>query len=979
VAAKTSNGRPSLQRDLAAAIEGEVRFDAGGRALYATDLSIYRQVPIGVVVPRTVDDVVRTVEICRDHGAPIVGRGGGTSLVGQCTNEAVVVDCSKYLNRILEIDAERKLARVQPGVVCDDLKLTAEEHGLTWGPDPATHQYATVGGMLGNNSCGVHSVLTEFYGGGPRTADNVDALDVVTYRGERLRVGQGEDGLPLDLVSKLRAIRDRYGDLVRERYPKIPRRVSGYNLDELLPERRFHVARTLAGTESTCAITLEATLRLVDNPAHRVLLVLGYPDQYVAADHIVEIREHRPIGIECVDHTVTDNMRRQGMHPAAVELYPDGGAWLLVEFGADSAEEAAEKAHALERQLGKDGPVTKLVEDAAEQKLVWLVRESSIGASRIPRKLETWPTFEDSSVAPEKLGAYLRDFKKLLDKHGLHCVFFGHYGQGCAHTRIGFDLKTAEGIAGFRRFHEEATDLVLSYGGSLSGEHGDGQAHGWALEKMYGPELVDAFRDFKRAWDPDWKLNPGKKIDAYEPDANLRLGPGYRPKQVRTYFSFPDDGFSFAAAAERCFGVGLCRKHDTGTMCPSYMATLEEKHTTRGRAHLLFEFLRGEVIGRTGWRDEAVKEALDLCLACKGCKGECPVQVDVATYKAEFLAHYYARRLRPRVAYALGLLPWWARLAERAPRLANALTRAAPAGRLLKRAAEIAPERELPRFADETFKAWFGRRGAAGRGDRRVILWPDTFSNYFDPQVGRAAVNVLESAGLRVEVPQRPLCCGRPLYDFGMLRLAKRWLRQILEELGPAIADGVPVVGLEPSCLAVFRDELPNLLPHDEDAKRLSRQAFLLSEFLEREVDGWQPPKLSRKALVHGHCHHKALMKLDDEQAVLAKLGLDFDVVDSGCCGMAGSFGYHAGEHYDVSMKVGERVLLPAVRRADLDTLIVADGFSCREQIAHGTGREPLHLAEVIDLALSEARRPRERAERPPRAARAASSPRGRR
>src|SRR5919201_6119270 len=452
-----------LARELAHAVEGEVRFDAGGRALYATDLSIYRQVPIGVVVPRTVDDIVKTVEICRAHGAPLLARGGGTSLVGQCTNEAVVIDCSKYLNRILEIDAERKLARVEPGVVCDDLKAAAEEYGLTWGPDPATHQYATVGGMLGNNSCGVHSVLTEFYGGGPRTADNVEELEVLTYRGERLRVGQMDDGLPAELVSKLRAIRDRYGDLIRKRYPQIPRRVSGYNLDELLPDSGFHVGRSLVGTESTSAITLEATLRLVDNPRHRALLVLGYPDQYVAADQIVEIREQRPIGIECVDHTVTDNMKQQGMHPKAVALYPDGGAWLLVEFGGESAGGAADRAHALERELGGDGPVTKVVEDAAEQKLVWLVRESSIGASRIPRKLETWPTVEDAAVAPEKLGAYLRDFKKLLDEHGLYCVFFGHYGQGCVHARIGFDLKTADGIKGFRRFHEDATELVLSY------------------------------------------------------------------------------------------------------------------------------------------------------------------------------------------------------------------------------------------------------------------------------------------------------------------------------------------------------------------------------------------------------------------------------------------------------------------------------------------------------------------------------------
>jgi FAD/FMN-containing dehydrogenase/Fe-S oxidoreductase len=952
VAAKAARAsspeRLSLRRELAEAIEGEVRFDAGSRALYATDLSIYRQVPVGVVVPRTVDDVVTTVARCSERGVPILGRGGGTSLVGQCTNEAVVIDFSKHLTRILEIDAEHRLARVQPGVVCDDLRRAAEDYGLTWGPDPATHQYANFGGMIGNNSCGVHSVLTEFYGQGSRTADNIEALDVLTYRGERVRVGAGADGLPEPLTAALRGIAERYGDLIRARYPQIPRRVSGYNLDELLPERGFHVARALAGTESTCALWLEATLRLVESPKHRSLLVLGYPDQYVAADHVVEIREHRPIGIECVDHTVTDNMRRRRLHPGAVDLYPEGSAWLLVEFGGASEGEAAAKAHDLEQALRRsgNGPVTKLVEDGREQKLVWLVRESSIGASRIPRALETWPTFEDASVAPEKLGHYLRDFKKLLEAHDLYCVFFGHYGQGCVHARIGFDLKSAEGIKGFRRFHEEATELVLSYGGSLSGEHGDGQAHGWALEKMYGPELVEAMREFKRAWDPDWKMNPGKKIDAYPPDANLRLGASYRPAQPKTYFSFHEDGFSFAAAAERCFGVGLCRKHDAGTMCPSYMATREEKHSTRGRAHLLFELLRGEVIGRHGWRDEAVKDALDLCLSCKGCKGECPVHVDIATYKAEFLAHYYERRLRPPIAYALGLIPWWARVAERAPHLANLVMRREPSARLLKRLAGIAPQRELPPFATETFKAWFARRGSRNAGAARVLLWPDTFTNHFEPGVARAA-------GFRVEVPQRPLCCGRPLYDFGMLKLARRTLRQVLDELRPALAEGVPIVGLEPSCVAVFRDELRNLFPNDEDAKRLCTQAFLLSEFLEREAKSWVPPKLERKALVHAHCHHGALMKFDDEEAVLKKLGLDFEVLDSGCCGMAGSFGYEDGEHYEVSLRCGERVLLPAVREADSDTLLIADGFSCRGQIVHGAGRRPLHLAEVIQLALA--------------------------
>ncbi|HEY1368185.1 MAG TPA: FAD-linked oxidase C-terminal domain-containing protein [Gaiellaceae bacterium] len=944
-----------LARELAATIEGEVRFDAGSRALYATDLSIYRQVPIGVVVPRTIEDVVTTVDACRAYDVPIFGRGCGSSLVGQCCNEAVVVDFSKYLNKVLEVDPERKLARAQPGAICDHIRDAAEEHRLTFGPDPATHRYATLGGMLGNNSCGVHSVMTQFYGPGPRTSDNVEELEILTYGGDRLRLGNageddleqivGEGGPRGEFYGKLRDLRDRYGDLIRERYPQIPRRVSGYNLDELLPEKGFNVASALVGTESTCALTLEATVRLVESPQHRTLVVIGYPDQFVAADHIIDILEHRPIGLEAVDRTVTDNMRELGLHPAAVRLYPDGNAWLLAEFGGDSPDEAAGRAHdlaqALKRQQGEHW--TKVVEDGHEQAQIWLVRETSIGASRIPRKLETWPTFEDASVAPEQLGAYLRDFKKLLDRHELRCVFFGHYGQGCVHARIGFDLKTEHGLDGFRRFHDEATDLVVSYGGSLSGEHGDGQAHGHALGKMYGEELLEAFREFKRVWDPGWKLNPGKKIDAYAPDANLRLGTSYRPPSLRTNFSFHEDGFSFAAATERCFGVGLCRRLDGGTMCPSFRATREETHTTRGRAHMLFELLRGGPL-RGGWRDEHVHEALDLCLSCKGCKGDCPVHVDVATYKAEFLSHYWAGRARPLSHYALGLVWWWARAASRAPMLANAL---APLGRSF---VGIAPERGLPRFARRTFRDWFAARPPRTSG-RRVLLWPDTFTNFFDPQVGIAAVEVLEAAGCRVELPRQMLCCGRPLYDFGMLMLAKRQLRGILEALRPEIQAGVPIVGLEPSCVAVFRDELCNLFPHDEDARRLRTQTRTLAELL-AELD-WAPPKLERRALVQPHCHHRAIMGLDPDQALLARLGLDAEVLDAGCCGMAGSFGYEAGEKYDVSVRVAEDAVAPRLR-AEPDALLVADGFSCRTQIEHVTGRRALHLAEAIRLALPE-------------------------
>jgi FAD/FMN-containing dehydrogenase/Fe-S oxidoreductase len=940
----------ALARDLAGVVRGEVRFDPGSRALYATDLSAYRQVPIGVVVPLDVADAVVAVEVCRAHEAPVLGRGGGTSLGGQTCNVAVVIDFSKHVNRVLDIDAERKVARVQPGLVGMHLRKATAEHDLTWAPDPATFEYCTLGGMIVNNSCGVHSTMLGMEG---RSSDSVEQLEILTYRGERLRVGRGGEGLPSELRDKLLALRDRYADLVRERYPAIPRRVSGYNLDDLLPEKGFHVARALCGTEGTCALVLEATVRLVDWPPARALVVLGYPDQYSAADHVMEILEHGPIGLEAVDSTVTENLKKLRFNLDAFALYPEGGAWLLAEFGGETPAEAGERARGLADDLAKQAgkPTMKVFEDPAEQKQAWLVRESSIGVSRVPPQLETWSCWEDAAVAPERLGSYLRDFKNLLDRHGYYCVFFGHYGQGCVHSRITFDLKSAQGVRGFRAFMEDASDLVLSYGGSLSGEHGDGQSHAELLPKMFGPELVGAFREFKAIWDPDAKMNPHKIVEPYPLDSNLRLGASYRPRSVETHFRFPRDGGSFAAATERCFGVGKCRRTEGGTMCPSYMVTREEMHTTRGRAHLLFEMLQGEAIGKRGWRDPHVKEALDLCLACKGCKGDCPVSVDIATYKAEFLAHYYERRIRPASAYALGLFPRWARLASNAPGVANRLLGSAAVAAAFKRLAGLAPARPLPQFAPEPFQTWFERRRPEGKADRPVLLWPDTFTNYLDPEPGKAAVEVLEAAGYRVELPPKGLCCGRPLYDYGMLGRAKRELRRILEALYEEIAAGVPIVGLEPSCVAVFRDELVSLFPDDPAATRLSEQAFFFAEFLRRE--GYEPPPFVRAALVHGHCHQKSLLEMSDVGHVLAGLGLDFEILDSGCCGLAGSFGYEA-DHYDISMQIGERVLLPAFRSAPPDALLVADGFSCRQQIAHATGRRALHLAEVLQLALRE-------------------------
>jgi Fe-S oxidoreductase len=684
--------------------------------------------------------------------------------------------------------------------------------------------------------------------------------------------------------------------------------------------------------------------------------VLGYPDVYTAGDHVVDILAHHPIGLEGIDDRLVDDMKKMRIHPSDVKLLPDGGGWLLVEFGGATKQEADDQAQGLMEALRKrpDAPSMKLFDNPEEERTIWLVRESGLGATaHVPGGNVTWEGWEDSAVPPERLGDYLRGLRRLFDRYGYGCALYGHFGQGCVHTRIDFDLETHDGIQKFRAFLHDAADLVLSFGGSLSGEHGDGQSRAELLPKMFGPELIQAFREFKAIWDPEGKMNPGKVVDPYRADENLRLGADYRPPQPATHFQFPVDG-GFTRAMLRCVGVGECRREHGGTMCPSYRVTREEMHSTRGRARLLFEMLEGAPL-TGGWRDPHVKEALDLCLACKGCKSDCPVNVDMASYKAEFLSHYYARRLRPVAAYSMGLIYWWARLASLAPGLANFFTQTPLFARAMKRLGGIAPERRIPAFAPQTFREWFRARAPRNAGRPSVILWPDTFNNHFHPETAAAAVEVLEAAGYSVDLPPRSLCCGRPLYDFGMLSLAERLLRDILDALRPAITAGVPVVGLEPSCVAVFRDELINLFPADEDAKRLSRQSYLFSEFLEARAGHLELPKLRRKALVHGHCHHKAVAGLAAERALLSRLGLDGEVLDSGCCGMAGSFGFEKA-HYDISMKVAEHELLPRVRSAPADTLIIVDGFSCREQISQATNRRALHLAEIVLSAMREGR-----------------------
>jgi len=697
------------------------------------------------------------------------------------------------------------------------------------------------------------------------------------------------------------------------------------------------VAKALVGSESTCVVVLRAKCRLVHSPQARSLLVIGYPTVYDAADHVPRILEFKPIGLEGLDDLLIEAEKAKNLNPRGIKLLPEGGGWLFVEFGGDTREEADEQARKAMNALRSEAKSMHLFDHPDDQKLVWAVRESGLGATAYaPHRSRTWEGWEDAAVAPEKLGGYLRDLRKLLEKFHYEGDLYGHFGQGCVHTRTNFDLQSEPGIAKYRQFIEEASDLVLSYGGSFSGEHGDGQSRGALLPKMFGERLIGAFREFKSLWDPQWKMNPGKVVDPYEPTENLRLGAQYKPWSPETHFNFPDDDGSMATATLRCVGVGVCRRMDGGTMCPSFMATREEEHSTRGRAHLLYEMFEGKEVPAS-WRNEEVKESLDLCLSCKGCKSDCPVNVDMATYKAEFLSHYYEGRIRPMPAYAMGLIHIWARFASLAPDLANALM-SLP---IVKMMARIAPQRAMPRFAAKTFRESF----VAKAGDKRVMLWPDTFNNHFSPDTAMAAAEFLEAKGYAVTIPRKQLCCGRPLYDWGMLDGAKKLLREAIDVLKD---DDVPIVGLEPSCISVFRDELPNLFPEHAD---IAKRFFTLSEFLQRE--NIELPQLKRKAVVQGHCHHKAIMKFESEEAMLKKIGLEFEHLDSGCCGMAGAFGFDR-DNYEISMRIGERVLLPAVRAASRDALIVADGFSCREQIEQSTDRKALHLAQVLQMALHE-------------------------
>jgi FAD/FMN-containing dehydrogenase/Fe-S oxidoreductase len=913
-----------LLRRLRSSVSGTVADDPGTLALYTSDASIYRQVPVAVVVPRTVDDVVAAVAACAEAGAPLVPRGGGTSVAGNAIG-GVVIDTSRYLTG-LEIDPDNRLATVQPGVVLTDLKKAAAPYGLTFGPDPSSASRCTLGGMIGNNSCGSRSVA---WG---TTADNVERLDVLCYDGTRLELGAS--GATDDRIgSRLRALAERHEMLIRRRYGGLGRQVSGYSLDRLLPGA--NIARALAGSEGTCATTLGATVRLVQTPRARALLVLGFPTVFAAADAVPAILPHRPLTVEGINDQLVAALPASTRGGPGVATLPEGAAWLLVEVFGDTTPEAADRGAAIARDVDAS---SVLVTDPAAQAELWRVRGDGAGlATRTPDGREAWSGFEDAAVPPERLGGYLRDFHALQDRYGFGGVVYGHYGEGCLHVRIDFDLFSTAGVAAYRSFVEEAAELVVGYGGSVSGEHGDGRARSELLTRMYGADLVGVFGEFKAIWDPGDRMNPGVLVRPQPLDTGLRNGPDVVPLDPPTMFGFHADANSFARATRRCVGVGKCRQSGGGVMCPSYQVTREEKHSTRGRAHLLWEMLRGEVI-TDGWRSAEVRDALDLCLSCKGCKADCPVNVDMATYKSEFLYHHYRHRIRPVSHYSMGWLPVWARLTSLAPGPVNAVTGLG----LVKRLGGIAPQREVPRFERSLRRRLRGRR-AANSGGPRVLLFPDTFTNFLAPDIGVAAVEVLESAGYQVVLPRGRVCCGLTWISTGQLGIARRVLDRTLAMLKDEIDAGTPIVGLEPSCTAALRDDGPELA--GEPAARLAARTTTFAELL--AATDWQPPQVGRDALVQTHCHQHAVLGFAADRQVLASAGVTATVPDSGCCGLAGNFGFERA-HYDVSVAAAERVLLPAVRAAPEDTLIVADGFSCRTQIEQQTGREVLHLAQVL-------------------------------
>ena len=933
-------------QDLAVALRdagvSEVDDSARRRAEYSTDASNYRVVPSLVVFPRHVDEAAAVLEVATRVGVPVTSRGGGTSTAGNSVGAGVVLDFSRHLNRVLSVDPEARTAVVEPGAILDDITAAAAAHGLRFGPDPSSHARASIGGSIGNNACGARALR---YG---RAADNVVSLDLLTASGERLAARRlDRDGLAAagTIGTALDTLVAAHLGVVRTEFGRFTRQVSGYSLEHLLPENGADLAKFLAGTEGTLGMILEATIRLVPSPTAVALVVLGYPEMPAAADAVLGLLPHRPVAVEGMDARLVEVFRaRRGA--AAVPGLPRGDAWLFAETAGDTEAEARAAA---ERLIADADCLDALVVTGAPARALWRIREDGAGlGGRTPAGAPAWPGWEDAAVPPQHLGAYLRDFAALMAEHGLDGLTYGHFGDGCVHVRIDFPFSTEP--ARYRPFAVAAAHLVGKYGGSISGEHGDGRARGELLPAMYSPEAIETMAAVKAIFDPGNVFNPGVLVDPAPLDADLRV-PQARPLRTGLGFAYPHDAGDLSTAVHRCVGVGKCRADTTavkgaggvggGVMCPSYLATRDEKDSTRGRARVLQELANGTLV--KNFRSAELAESLDLCLSCKGCSSDCPAGVDMATYKAEVLYQRYRRRPRPPAHYSLGWLPRWARLASRAPGLANAALGTPVLAGLAKRLAGIDARRPLPQFAAPSFRQWFARHPV--QAGPVVLLWVDTFTDYFTPEVGQAAVRVLEAAGYAVEITSQPLCCGLTWISTGQLDGARRQLRRSLDALESAVEAGTPIVGLEPSCTAVLRGDVTELLPADPRARQVRSATRTLAELL-TGTETWAPPDLAGvRAVAQPHCHHHAVMGWHTDSALLASAGAEVTAV-GGCCGLAGNFGVERG-HYDVSEAVAEAALLPAVRDAG-DAVVLADGFSCRtqlDQLAHVRG---VHLAQLL-------------------------------
>lgn len=956
----------ALGRELVSRIEGEVRFDKISRALYATDASVYQIEPAGVVVVKSREDVVRTVEICRQFRCPLTMRGGGTSQAGQAIGPGVVVDTSKYFNRVLEINAAERWARVEPGIVLDELNAFLRPHGLRFAPDISTANRATLGGMMANNSSGARSVL---YG---KTIDHVLEQHVVLSDGSivhfrPLSAPELEhlccrDSLEGRCYRDVRRIAAECAEEIDRRYPKILRRVGGYNLDAFVdPAAPFDLTKLMVGSEGTLGVVLDAKVRLVPLPAAKAVMAIQFADLLESLEATPAVLAHRPSAVEVMDRFILDKTKQNESLDRLRRTFIEGdpGSLLCVEFYADRAEDLPPRLDALEQDLRARhfGYRYHRALDPAAQAGIWSLREAALGLSMAMKEEAKSLSFvEDTAVAPEKLRDYIDRFLAIVNRHGTTSGVYAHASVGCLHVRPVVNLKTDEGVKKFEAIASDIADLVLEFGGALSGEHGDGLLRSPFMAKMFGPVLYDAFRRIKQTFDPDGIFNPGKIVDAPPMTANLRYGPGYPTPKPATFFDYSEYG-GMGGAVDMCSGLGACRKKLDGTMCPSYMATRDEAHSTRGRANVLRLAMVGR-LGEAGLGDEGVREVLDLCLECRACKAECPVGVDMARFKSEFLADYWKRHGTPRRARMIGHIHESARWASRFAPLSNLIAQSAMGRWAMEAAMGIDRRRVPPAWASTTFERRFARRNGqatAGRYERKdsASLFVDTFTNYYNPDVGMAAVEVLENAGVNVDLLPNG-CCGRPLISQGLLDAARERARANTDALFPLAEQGRTFIFLEPSCLSAIREDAPSLLRGDAQrrARRVAGQSLLFEEFLERRCETLDAPlplgSGPRKILLHGHCHQKAMGLLAPAKALLGRVpGATVVDLDAGCCGMAGSFGY-AREHFEVSRAIGERRLLPAARAMDTESVLVAAGVSCRHQVFDFTGVEALHPAQLL-------------------------------